>query len=87
MRDAGYDIRVEFKDKPYKKKKNKHFHDTLIIKEKFQSKIYQEFNIKNIKVANEVFNKCWEENEHNTMRTQIAFMKQIMFFKKIGEEL
>jgi hypothetical protein len=87
MRDAGYDINLEFKDKAYKRKKGYYDYNVFLIKEKLETALYQEMNITNRKLAKEIFEKCWKDSNEKTIATQIAFMKQIILFKKIGEEI
>jgi hypothetical protein len=85
IRDAGYNIRIEFKDKSYKKYDDKYSYNILRIKEDFQQQLYKDLKVTNIDLANEVFNKCWETNKQSTLKTQISFMKQMLLFKKIGD--
>jgi len=85
MRDAGYEITLEFKDKAYKRKKNLYDYNIVLIKERLQNELFREFLIQNKSIGKEIFEKCWKDNNGKTLPTQIAFMKQLSLFKKIGE--
>lgn len=82
LKKAGYSVEVELKEKIYKKKINEYNYKIRCLGEKLLEKFLIEFNIKDKEIAKKLFNVLWKKNSYDSIKTQIAFMKHIIEYRK-----
>ncbi len=82
LKNAGYLVEVKLKEKVYKKKINDYNYKILCIGEKLLENFINEFKVKDKVIAKKLFEVLWKKNSYDSIKTQIAFMKHIIEYRK-----
>ncbi len=82
LKESGYTVEVNLKEKIYRKKINEYNYKIRCLGEKLLENFLNEFNIKNKEIATKLFNILWKKNKYDSVKTQIEFMKNLSQYRK-----